>query len=161
MWRGSIPDTGRAQAAIEAVLDAVAGHLPDQDRAFIADRLPEPYAAAVRRPTRSAASRPDDLYAQLATREEVSLGLAIEHARAACSGLAELAGAEARALLARRLPPDWAALFRPAARASAAGVPRGPVPGHGQTLATGKPGSSRPLSEAADPAAGDGRPRRE
>ncbi len=148
MWRAGVADRVRAQAAIGAVLDAIASHLSASDRAFIAEHLPEPYATAVRRPTTSAASRPSDLYAQLATGQEVSLGVAIEHARAACWGVAEVAGAETRALLARRLPPDWAVLFTPPTSAEEAGAPPGTVPGHGHTLATGRPGSSRPLAEA-------------
>lgn len=153
MWRGGIRDRVQAEAAIRAVVDAVAYHLPASDRAFVAEHLPEPYASAVMRPTTSAASRPSDLYAQLATGEEVSVGAAIEHARAACWAVGAIAGAETGALLARRLPPDWGVLFRPPAVAAEAGLPPGPVPGHGHTLATGRPGSSNPLAEAAPPVA--------
>jgi uncharacterized protein (DUF2267 family) len=148
MWRGGIHDRARAQAAVDAALDAAAQHLGAPERAFIAGQLPARLAAAAQQPTPAAALRPGDLYAQLATTEEISLGLAIEHAKAACSSLAEFLDGEARALLARRLPRDWAALFAPVSFAAEADVPAGTVPGHGHTLATGRPGSRRPLAEA-------------
>ena len=153
MWRGGLRDRARAEAALEAVLDALASHLAAADRAFIAEQLPPPYTTAVQRPTTAAASRPSDLYAQLATRDEVSLGAAVEQARAACAALAAIVGDDTRSLLLRRLPPDWAALFAPVAAAPETDVPASMVPGHGQTLATGRPGSSRPLSEAEPPPA--------
>jgi len=56
---------------------------------------------------------------------------------------------EARTLLARRLPPIWAAVFAPVPNAAETEVPAGTVPGHGHSLATGRPGSRRPLAEAA------------
>jgi len=149
MWRGGVRDRSQAEAAIAAVLDAVAYHLTSQDRAFIAERMPSSLAVAARQPTAAAASRPSDLYAQLATAGQVCVGAAIEHAQAACGGLGEIVGEEARALLSRRLPPDWAALFAAAAVERAHDLPPGTVPGYGHTLATGRPGSSRALADAA------------
>jgi len=148
-WRGGMRDRALAEATIAAALDALAQQLSTPDRSFLADQLPAPLAAAVQQPTPSAALTPSDLYAQLATSGEISVGLAIEHARAACSALAEFVDGEARSLLARRLPPPWAALFTPATLAAATDVPAGTVPGHGRTLATGRPGSHSPLAEAA------------
>ena len=151
IWRSGIHDRSRADAAIAAALDAVAQQLGAGDREFIAAQLPLPLAAAVQRPSPSAALRPSDLYAQLATSGEISLGLAVEHAKAACSALGEFLDAEARSLLARRLPPSWAALFEPITFAIEADVPAGTLPGHGHTLATGRPGSRRALADAAPP----------
>jgi hypothetical protein len=153
MWRGAIGDRSRAEAVVAAALDAVGQHLGASGRAFIAEQLPAPFAAAAQRPTPSGAPRPVDLYAELATSEQLTIGLAVEHARAACSALAESFDDEARSLLERRLPPEWAELFAPVAFAAEAGVPTGTVPGHGHTLATGRPGSQHPLAEASPPAA--------
>ena len=149
MWRGGIHDRAHAVAAVAAALDAVGQQLDAPDRAFIAEQLPAPLASAVQRPAPSAALRPSDLYAQLATSGELSLGVAVEHARAACSAVAEFLDGEARTLLARRLPPIWAAVFAPVPNAAETEVPAGTVPGHGHSLATGRPGSRRPLAEAA------------
>jgi hypothetical protein len=149
MWRGGIRDRSVAEATVAAVLDAVAQQLGAPDRSFLAEQLSAPMAAAVQRPTPSAALKPSDLYAQLATSGQISVGLAIEHARAACSALAEFVDGEARSLLARRLSPPWAALFAPAQFAAETDTPAGIVPGHGNTLATGRPGSRSPLAEAA------------
>jgi hypothetical protein len=153
MWRGGIPDRARAEAAVAAALGALGLHLRAPDRAFIAEQLPVPLATAVLRPGPAAASRPSDLYQQLATTEAINLGLSVEHAKAACSGVAEWLDGEARSLLARRLPPPWAELFTPVAVAAESDVPAGTVPGHGRTIATGRPGSRRPLAEATPPAA--------
>lgn len=152
IWRGGIHDRARAEAAVAAALDALAQQLAARDRGFIAAQLPPP-AAAVQRPSPSAALRPSDLYAQLATSGEISLGSAVEHAKAACSAVTEFLDAEARSLLARRLPPAWATLFAPVTFAPETDVPAGTLPGHGRTLATGRPGSRRPLAEAAPSAA--------
>ena len=153
MWRGGIHDRSRADAAVASAIDALAQQLGGSDRAFIAAQLPPGLAAAVQRPSPSAALRASDLYAQLATSGEISLGSAVEHAKAACSALAEFVDAEARSLLARRLPPAWAALFSPVTFATERDVSAGTLPGHGHTLATGRPGSRRPLAEAAPSAA--------
>ena len=63
-----------------------------------------------------------------------------------------VAGARAVRLVhlggARRLPTEWVALLESAPRAPEVDEPHGTRPGHGHTLATGRPGSRHPLSES-------------
>jgi uncharacterized protein (DUF2267 family) len=146
MWRSGLRDQSRAETAVETVLETLACVLTPADARFVARDLPERLARKLAAPARRDAPTPDDLYARLAAAERVSRGSAREHAEAACAALADCFGAEPRTLLGRRLPPDWAALFVPPARAPEADVPHGTMPGHGHTLATGRPGSSRSVA---------------
>jgi uncharacterized protein (DUF2267 family) len=149
MWRGGIRDRAGAEAALEQSLEAVAAHLGADDRKSVAERLPASFAAIVIQPARAATAGMRDLYARIAAREKISLGRAVEYVQAAGGALAELLDETARELLVRRLPAEWSALFVPVAPASEADLPPGTQPGHGHTLATGRPGSLHPLAEAA------------
>jgi uncharacterized protein (DUF2267 family) len=148
IWRGGIQDRSNAKATIEAALEALAEHLAPADARLIAEQLPAAFAAALARRRRPALGSPSDLHARLAASEGISLGLAVEHARAAGAAIAESVDSEGRSLLARRLPPEWAALFAPTERAPEHDIPPGTMPGHGHTLATGRPGSPHALAEA-------------
>ena len=142
------PDRARAEAAVEATLEVLGERLSADDAGAIAEALPPALAAAVVRRART--TRPDlaALYGRVATRAQVTLGLAVEHAHAACEAIAGALDDEQRLLLGHRLPPDWAELFTPSPRAPAAELPHGTAPGHGHTLATGRPGSAHPIAEA-------------
>jgi uncharacterized protein (DUF2267 family) len=153
MWRGGIGDRSRAEVAVEASLEALAAELTPADARRLAAWLPPSFAGALERRKPAAPAGPDTLYTQLATREKVSHGIAIEHARAACAAIAQSLDAEDRGFLARRLPAVWAALLAPFESAPESGTPGGTPPGHGRTLATGKPGSRHPLAEARAPGA--------
>jgi hypothetical protein len=80
--------------------------------------------------------------------QRVTRGTAIERVGAVCESLRDELDAERRLLLARRLPAEWAALLDSAPRAREADEPHGTLPGHGHTLATGRPGSRHPLSQS-------------
>jgi len=55
-----------------------------------------------------------------------------------------LSARDAAAFAERRLPPEWGTLFVLRQSAQESASPPGPVPGHGHTLATGRPGRSSP-----------------
>ena len=147
MWRGAIRDESQAAAVLDGALQAVATQVSPTDAKALAARLPRSLASALERREHLTAVTPEALFARLATSEHVSVGLAIEHARAACWAIAQALDSEGRAMLAARLPPAWAALFAPPAQAPEAET-RGTRPGHGHTLATGRAGSGHPLAEA-------------
>ena len=153
MWRGALRDYARAELAVDTVADALGTLLAPADARFVAAGLPEAFARRIATRAPLPISTPQDLYERLAASEQVTVGLAVEHAHAACEALLDAWDSEQRTLLARRLPPDWAALFEPAPRAPAADIPPGRIPGHGHTLATGKPGSERSLADTSPPAA--------
>src|SRR4029079_2041283 len=89
------------------------------------------------------------LLARVSCPERVLRATAVEWVQAVCQSLYEALDTERRQLLARRLPDEWAALLASAPRAPESDEPRGTLPGHGHTLATGRPGSRHPLSESA------------
>lgn len=149
MWRGAIPEVSSAEAAVQAALEMLADHLSAEDARAIAGHLPPSLAKALQRRGSSPMASPDALYGRLAESEQITLGLAVERARAACTSIAGALDEEERLRLARRLPPEWAELFVDVTRAPASELPPGTVPGHGHTLATGKPGSRHSLAEAS------------
>jgi len=151
-WRGAIAGRSAAKDTIAVTLATLAQHLTPEVAATIAAQLPAALARALARPGSPAPETPGALYRRLADRADISLGLAVERARAACAALANGIDHEARVLLVRRLPPEWAELLETAPDAAQTDRPAGVVAGHGHTLATGKPGSLRPLAEAAAPA---------
>jgi uncharacterized protein (DUF2267 family) len=83
------------------------------------------------------------LFERVAMRESVDVGFAVEHAECVCGALAEQMSPELRGRLQRHLP-DLASLFD----LRAAPADDAPPPVHGSTLASGRPGSRHPLSEA-------------
>jgi uncharacterized protein (DUF2267 family) len=144
MWQAGLPDRRTAEIAVEATLEALGERLSARDAVALAECLPPGLAAALHRLARHTAPARTALYARVAVSEGVSPGLAVEHAEAVCHALAEALGFEQRVLLQRRLPPDWAALFVPQPRAPESPSAPGPLPGHGHTLATGRPGRNNP-----------------
>ena len=142
MWQAAIPDPHTADIAVEATLEALGERLSAHDAAAFAECLPPTFAAALVRLGRHTAPKPVALFARVAVTEGVSAGVAVEHAETVCHALAEALRPEERLFLQRRLPPEWAALFASRPRAQASASPPGPVPGHGHTLATGRPGRS-------------------
>jgi uncharacterized protein (DUF2267 family) len=152
MWRGGLDDPAAAAVVVALVMEQLSTLLGPDEARFVASALPEGVARPLMTPRPREPDEPSFLYARLSEAEHVSRGVAMEHARAACAALAEALGREQRVLLARRLSPAWAALFEPPAREPATEL-RGTLPGHGHTLATGRPGSWRPLAESTLPPA--------
>ena len=144
MWRAAIADAQAAETAVEATLAALGERLSAPDAADFAESLPPTFAAALVRLGRHTAPKPIALYARVAVTEGVSAGIAVEHAETVCHALAEALGPEERLFLQRRLPPEWGALFVLRQSAQESASPPGPVPGHGHTLASGRPGRSTP-----------------
>lgn len=152
MWRAAMGDRAEAQAAIAATLSALAAHLAPADVANVAEALPRSLADVLRAP-RSTVAGPGALHAQLAASEGVSVGLAVERVSAVCETLAAALDPERRVLLQHRLPSEWATLVTLAPLTVSQELPHGTIPGHGHTLATGRPGSANPLAEGRAPPA--------
>jgi uncharacterized protein (DUF2267 family) len=152
MWRSGLHDSATASTVLSMVLEELPALLRPDEARFVASSLPEGVAAPLTRPGHRAPRAPRALYERLSAAGRCSRGVAMEHAQAACGALADALGDEPRDLLARRLPPEWAVLFESPPR-EAGEEARGTVPGHGHTLATGRPGSEHPLAEGASPSA--------
>ncbi len=93
--------------------------------------------------------------ARIAHRAGVPVGFAREHAQVVCQVLSEAVGVEGRQHLRVHLPRAMADLFTPRATSSPPPThihPHHVEPGEGRTLASGRPGSTNPLSGATSAA---------
>ncbi|AUX36966.1 MULTISPECIES: DUF2267 domain-containing protein [Sorangium] len=149
--RAGFEGRDEAERAIAATARTLGERLLEREAAAVAGGLPGPVAVAVRGAAYQGDFDRDELYDRVARREGAPRGFGMEHAQAVCQVVGE-ALPEAERLRLQRHLADWADLFTP--RAAGAPPPRpvhAPAPpevGHGSTLATGRPGSRHPLSEA-------------
>jgi uncharacterized protein (DUF2267 family) len=128
-----------AERAIEAVLTTLGERMPAVDVQVVAAELPPRFARAMQLRSHDPGMSLEEFYARVSRRAGLSHGFAREHVQAVCRAL--------YALLDPRAQPCidvWPELVRPSL------ADRWPpvVPTHGRTLATGRPGSRHPLSEA-------------
>lgn len=151
-------DDARARRSIEAVLDVLGTRLFENDARVVAARLPTDWAQRL-----GPSDDPDEeqeqfdldeLYRRVAEADAVELGRAVERTQVVCQVLSEHVDEEARAHLRLRLPPAIAELFEPHVVPEAPA--RGAVAAHTRdeprnTLASGRPGSRRPLADARPP----------
>lgn len=142
-----IDDRAQIERVVRSVLSVLGEQLPGSERAWFAQVLPLPLRPAV--DPHAGWGNGDDLerfYQRVAAREAVSIGFAIEHARSVCRTLVESLGEPALEHLRLRLPDALQPLFdwpdTPA-------PPQRPIhPRPARNLASGRPTSSHPLSEA-------------
>ncbi len=142
-----------AARALKATLATLGDRLPDEARVMLADALPQRVAKVLRAHRYGGPFDVGVLYDRVARREGVALGVAREHVQVVCRVLGELLPEQVARTLEAALPSSFAELFR---RPSA-----GRPPPHRErevspalnTLASGKPGSLHPLSDARPPGA--------
>jgi uncharacterized protein (DUF2267 family) len=139
-------DEKEAHAAITAVLAALAQELGRLEADALADALPRTLSSALHAQRNVAG---DSLPERVAFIERVSSGRAREHVGAVCTVLAELLPESLLSRLAHALAPGSAAWLAPPS--PEADEPHLRPRRH--TLAEGRPGSDRPLSESRPPAA--------
>ncbi|CAN97304.1 hypothetical protein sce7135 [Sorangium cellulosum So ce56] len=149
--RAGFEGRDQAERAIAVTARTFGERLLVEEAAAVAGRLPGPVAAAVRGATYQGDFDRDELFDRIARREGAPRGFGMEHAQAVCQVIGEALPEAERVRLQRHLP-DWADLFAP--RSAGAPPPRPahaaspPETGQGSTLATGRPGSRHPVSEA-------------
>lgn len=147
--RAGFSDDAAARRALEAVLGALAASGAGTELALLAPALP-PELRPERVPPSRGPFDADAFYAAVAAREDLGPGPGLEHAQIVCRELGLLLEPDVRVRLARALSRE---LFdAPRYTPPAAPVRRASVPPE-HTLATGRPGSAHPLSEAAPPGA--------
>jgi hypothetical protein len=122
--------------------------------AAIARHLPAGVAASLAAVNAPRSLSLDELFERSAAREGVEVGFGREHAAVVLGCLGRALGDDARALLRRHLPPAIGALLEPrpddAPDDAEDDVRAEPWRGaRGRDLASGRPGASAPLSEAA------------
>jgi uncharacterized protein (DUF2267 family) len=144
-------DREEAERAIAATLATLGERLVDTEVHALAGELPRPLAAALERGVYAGDFDLTELYDRVCRREGVEPSFGVEHAQIVCRVLAEQLGEDARTRLRKELPPSIADLFR---RPPAASPPEPVVHDRGphtkpSTLASGRPGSTHPLSEGS------------
>jgi uncharacterized protein (DUF2267 family) len=151
--RGGLDTENQAAAALKSTLRALGEGLSEPDREAIARALPERLRAVLRTGKHRGAFDIAEFFDRVRRREGVKRGFGREHAQVVCTVLGESLPEEALTVLERALPERLFDLFR---RSPSEPEPPGrriaPSARH-HTLATGKPGPLRPLSEAAPPGA--------
>ncbi|MDI1475187.1 DUF2267 domain-containing protein [Polyangium sp. y55x31] len=151
-WRGGLGETSLARTLTEAVFRSFAETLvPDEARA-LAHALPAPLATFILDGPHLGDLSEDALYRRVADREGTLIGFAIEHTRLVLGVLGDHLPETTRVRLRRHLEPDLGELLAPHEPVPPPPVhlrrPHEPELGKGNTLATGRPGSRKPLSEA-------------
>ena len=128
-----------AERAIEAVLTTLGECMQAVDVQVVAAELPPRFARALQLRSHDPGMTLEEFYARVSRRAGLSHGFAREHVQAVCSALSSLLAPRVRTRIGL-----WLDLVQPSL---ADRLP--PVVGtHGRTLATGRPGSRHPLSEA-------------
>lgn len=149
--RAGLGDERSARRATAATLEILGQHLPSNDREAVCRRAPVEVATVLRRRHYDGDIEADGFFELVSELEGVAIGFALEHAEVVCQVLAEVVGDEGRRHLTVNVLPSLARLFEPRRRPT-------PVPPHvhehqvppgvGHTLASGRPGSYRPISAA-------------
>ena len=166
--RAGLRDDEQAQQAAGVALSALAHELLADERRLLVRALGEQWRWAIMpggAEDEAAAERTGDaerVYRRVAAAEDVELGFGREHAQAVYAALAAVLDDETVSRLRSALPEPLAALLLQPARGDHRAVPSPPDQsnhvrarrGAGGTLASGRPGSSRPLSESRPRQAG-------
>lgn len=137
-----------ARSALDATLTALRSALTDEEALALAEEIDAPWASPLRRGCFGGQLPPEEIYRVAAAHEERRLSIATEHVQVVCRVLGGLLSPEARERLIHELP-----LLAPELEPPEPGAPAGPErlrapPAAEHTLAAGRPGSSRPLSDA-------------
>jgi uncharacterized protein (DUF2267 family) len=136
-------DRHAAERAVRATLASVAEALSSDEADALSRELSPDLRPLVQRHALGLPLDRSAFFAEVAARESVEVGFAVEHAECVCSALAERMSPDLRERLQRHLPL-LASLFE-LRDETPADIP--PLV-HGSTLASGRPGSRHPLSEA-------------
>jgi uncharacterized protein (DUF2267 family) len=149
--RAGFASVEEAERAVRVTVCTLGERLMPEEALALAEALPDPLAAELRRTTYGGEFDLAEFYDRIARREGLRVGFGVEHAQAACQVIGEALPIELRERLQKHLPA-FAPLLEAQATEHAPPRPshqRPAVhPGAGRTLASGRPGSTHPLSEA-------------
>lgn len=136
-------DRHAAERAVRATLASVAEALSSDEADALSRELSPDLRPLVQRYALALPLDRNAFFEEVAARELVAVGFAVEHAECVCTVLAERMSPDLRERLQRHLPL-LASLFE------LRDEPPADVPPlvHGSTLASGRPGSRHPLCEA-------------
>lgn len=147
--RTGLRSSEEAGRAMDATLFVLGSHLSASERAWLAERLPAPLSTALLDASYQGPVELDIFYREVAERDGVPVPFAAEHAQVVCQVIGETLTPDARRHLELQFPEQMRWMFERRARHEAPSPPHHDVaPGSGRTLATGRPGSEHPISEA-------------
>lgn len=148
--RGGMRDWHEGRRAIAAVLPVLSRQLTSHLRARVTGHLIEPWSQMFKGPEEREALSVDGFVQRVAQREGVPPGFGLEHAQAVCQALIECLPTNLRRDLRDGMPREvWDRICQPAKRDGAGPRTTGQGrPASNGTLASGRAGSQRPLSEA-------------
>jgi uncharacterized protein (DUF2267 family) len=146
MRLGGFSRRSEAKRAAIATLSVLGERLDGNEARQLAEELPAELGRVLRRTSHDRDFDLRELYQRVARREKVGLGFGMEHAQVVCEVIAKTISEGAVERLRKHLPEAMGLLFTVRDRRSYPMASPG-VSGEGDTLATGRPGSRRPLSE--------------
>lgn len=148
--RLGLDDEAALERGIFATVHAVAPSIQPEDRRALPDAVPEPIRREITIARYVGPLDEEAFYESVAHRAAVPLGLARELSQVVLHELGTRIGAELRSRLAHHAGPSMAWLWDQPSAPEAAPRPAGTRsrPGGGHTLASGRPGSRKPLSES-------------
>jgi len=135
-----------AAAAVQGAVEVLAAGLEPVTRADLLAVLP---GADERVAIASGPATADELYRRTAQALGMREAEALETAQVVCQLIGARLSGEARARLAQQLDPELVQVMTDPVGAAPAAAPLHRAGGEGHTLASGRPGSERPLSESA------------
>jgi uncharacterized protein (DUF2267 family) len=147
--RAPFTTTSEARSALQATLRALRSGLTDDEARALAQELDGPWAAPLREGVYEGELTVEEFYRLVAFHEQRRLSVGAEHAQIVCRALGSLLSPTALQRLVQQAPllarefdaPPAPQVIQCPEHLRAAAAPE-------HTLAGGRPGSSRPLSEA-------------
>lgn len=152
---GGIGSLDLSSRVIRATLSTLGERLGDEDATALARTLPEPFGDLVAWARHGGSFGPAEFYERVRKLDREPRGFGLEHAQVVLRVVGNALPDELRARLTKALPGEIARVMEPAR--FGAPPPYGTpvvddVPEPLTSLASGRSGSRRPLSEAAPPA---------
>jgi len=151
--RRGLAEEGEAGRALRATLAVLGERLLDDEAKALAEVLPAPLARVVEEVEYDCDFDSAELFERVRRRERSTVSRGMEHAEIVLAALGACVEPERRQKIGRGLPEHAADAFLD--RGARGEAPPHPVAPHApkmNTLAAGRPGSKRPVSEAAPPA---------
>lgn len=148
---GGLADSSAARKMVGATLAVLANRLTDDEASALASRFSPELARIIEEEDYDADFDAAELYERVRDRTGTPPGLAREHTDIVLRALGDVLDEPMLARLARVLPEPIVRGLQGPERVEVPPHGAGAKPRHTRTIATGRPGSSHPISESAPP----------
>lgn len=140
-----------ARRVARVVVGAMRDVITRDEANILARAMPEELSAILLRPSADSTGDVDELVLRVGEREKVGRGFAIEHTLAICQAVGARLSPDDRRRLTADLPAKLRDAFDSTPETHLERQARATTPSGRETLATGRPGSHKPLSEGRPP----------